>query len=389
MSASPAHMRQIVSPASHVLLGALLAAFVAGCSCGASHERLDDGGPGSDADRCVAPSVDLHPDFGPCTPAMEGLVRCGHTPGTGATCSAGCWWELDDGSCRPSGDAGVTPTTFYTLEPAEADTWVQHDRCEAIANSAVALEVTVHLYSSCDSPGPVEARVDEASREIQVRARVWREQGEVECMPTGAAFVRDVVVSGLTPGMYTVRSDAGDFELEVGPPPFAACTAETPLGIGGLCNGDCDCETGLSCVAQRGDAVCSHTCQPLCERSGVGGDSGRSCRLGSVCVNDPNFGSLCRTPSMDLCGPMSMCPAGMTCVSDSDAASQCEWEIELNGATRHVCSTNADCDAGLDCVAHPSGERRCEVRCVTADMRCPGRAPHMCNELGICEWLGE
>ncbi len=313
-----------------------------------------------------------------CPPPM---YECGGPPPTDA--------GTRDAAVR---DGGVGAGPHFTLEPADVDFFLTFQRCSATAGGPLILNAMVHYFSSCDSPAPIFTSVDAASRTITVTPHVWREHRD-DCRAVGAAFVpRDVRVDGLTEGTWTVVHPRGRFDVNVGARPPAACTGLIPSGLGGACFADCDCERGLSCTPQRGDIACSSTCQAPCEVASAPDQRGPGleCALGSTCGTDPNWGDSCRTRVLDECGPGAPCPAGMRCISDTgDATSYCDWDIELSSANRIACTSGADCAAGLDCVEHAGGTRRCEVRCATRTMTCPGRAPHACNYRGICEWLGE
>jgi hypothetical protein len=280
--------------------------------------------------------------------------------------------------------------THYELVPATVDVLVSHERCTAADGATAVVNATVHVYSSCLTPGPVFVEVDRTARTVTLSPFMWSEVGRSDCQPAGAAYIRDVAIHGLTEGEWTVTGITEP--LRVGPRSPAACTG-TRLEQGESCLGDCDCQTGLSCIATRGDATCNMRCERPCEPSGFGGLD-LSCGIGAVCTVDPNVGAVCRTQTTDYC-PATTCPVGTSCHGDTgDFASYCDWDVTLGSAARHVCTTNEDCGAGLDCVQHAGGARTCEIRCTSTDMRCPG--PHACDpaatideRTGVCGWIGD
>jgi hypothetical protein len=339
-----------------LVLGVLLS-LLSGCQCAQSHEALDSG---------------------PLPDASE-------TRDTGGSDAA----ESDSSAL----DSGAIEGAFWTLEPANVDFSVMDDRCAATEGGTAVLHVQAHYFESCLSPAPIRATVDAVAHTITVRAFVWRDHAAA-CTSIGAAFERDVVVRDLTAGVWHVDDLHAGFDLTVDAPSPAACTALVPAHEGDSCFASCDCDVGLSCVAIEGDAVCASVCAQPCSRVGAGTELGLECGNDRECTRSllSGFavGTICTARTADLCSDAAPCPAGMACHADADAASYCEWTIELNSATRHTCTSDADCETpGLDCVHHPDGIGRCEVRCTTASMRCPMNAPHACNELGICEWLGE
>jgi hypothetical protein len=293
-----------------------------------------------------------------------------------------------DGGRPDRGDAGPLTGAHYTLETAPAF-GIEHVGCEAIEDVWTDLRVIVPTTSSCDTGGPVDAEVDADARTVRVRARRWRIHGP-ECLEVEGSFQRDVRVM-LDAGAWRVTGGGNDLELIVGP--FRTeCTALRPGLLGERCEIGCGCSDGSSCLPNVGDAACEHTCQLPCE--GVM-ERAPSCRAEREC-GPSDYGLICETRSDDACNATDRpCGAGLSCRSDTpgDLASYCDWDASLSSSTRHACSVNGDCDAGLDCVEHPGGERRCEVRCETTDMHCPGA--HICSrgsveeDRGVCAWVGD
>lgn len=280
--------------------------------------------------------------------------------------------------------------THYELVSAPLDFVVSHEGC-ATDGATVIVNATVHVYSSCHAPGPIFVDVDRIAHTVTLSPFVWSEVGRSDCRGIGAAYYRDVAIQGLTEGEWTITGITDP--LRVGPRSPTACTALTPLEQGERCHADCDCKTGLSCIAMAGGA-CDMRCERPCEPPGFGGPD-LSCGVGAICTHVGGvFGAVCRTQTADYC-PASACSEGTSCRSDTEnIASYCDWDVTLGSAARQPCTTNGDCGLGLDCVRHAGDTRTCEIRCTSTDMRCPG--PHTCDPAatvegrrGVCGWVGD
>lgn len=291
----------------------------------------------------------------------------------------------------PDPDGG-TGGSYWRLEPATADFLVAAERCSYAEGRTTLVRVTLHWFSSCDEPGPVEVAVDPMARAVTLAGWVWRHEGRDDCTPVGAAIDRDVEVPGLTAGDWTIN---GSVPLRVeGPPPPITCTAPGPEGS--ACLADCDCLDGARCLGVRGDAVCALRCARPCARGLDPAVADLACPGGGVCADDPDLGQICAGRSMDACGTSTACPAGTSCVADADFASYCDWSVRLGAAPRHACTTDGDCDSGLSCVEGTDTVRTCELRCASERMPCPGPGAHAClpeaaraGSRWVCEWLGE
>jgi hypothetical protein len=358
-------------------LATLLLTALGACNGGAAVLARGDAGCAGSA--CAAPDGGRSPDSGSLSDA--GL------PGSDAGGDAGLRELEPDGGTSP-GEA------YWTLEPATVDFSVIDRRCSTSVGRPAILHVQAHYFESCLYPGPIRAVVDGDARTIRFDAWVWRSHAAA-CATVGRAFERDVEVPGLTAGTWHVEDGREGFDLVVAPQSPSACTALVPAREGQTCFGTCDCEGPLTCVAIEGDDACEARCVLPCEREGDGAELGLDCPSSRECVvttlgpTGPSVGTTCRPRGADLCSAVTPCPDGMRCVADADATSYCEWDIELSVSTRHACTTDADCETpGLECVEHPGGARRCEARCVSHRMVCPGTG-HGCNEQGVCEVLDE
>lgn len=329
-------------------------ASAAGCSCASAHE-IEDGG----TDATPASDVVEVPDTSP------------------------------DDALVPAIDAGPEPR-YFTLEDAVVDLIVRAERCEEHEGASAMLRVTVHYFSSCDTPGPLDAVVDAAAHTVIVTPHVWHEHGRTDCASIGAAYERDVVVRDLTAGTWMVSGGATTLSWTVsGPGP--SCVGLPTLPRGSRCDADCECTAGLACLAVRGDATCARFCADPCEVLGAGTDPAeRSCPEAEACTSDADLGWVCESTTTPECDATRTCPAGMSCPPVTEGPPQCVWDVVLDSSIRHACASNGDCDAGLDCVQRTDGTRTCEVRCTTSDMACPNATPHACMPGNwVCEWLGE
>lgn len=275
--------------------------------------------------------------------------------------------------------------------PATVEAW----GCTASPGQMGFAELSVDLRRSCWHVGPAEAEIVDTPTglpAVEVRAYVWEEHG-VPCVDVGAEapYVYEVALPDLGVGNWQVTEplSGSTFLRAVSAPPTPTDCTGPGAPAGGECVLDCDCEGSTICAAARGDAWCGSTCQQPC-------NADVDCPSRSRCRSDWTWAGRGCEPvpdGEDLCGGDGDCPAGMRCAI-TEHGSFCAWGVELNGATRHVCTVDEECDPGLDCVEHADGSRRCELRCTTPGMVCP--AMHGCgmrlgdgSRLWICEWWGE
>ena len=298
--------------------------------------------------------------------------------------------RIDDGS---RDDTETFEPDYFTLEPADVDLRVTLERCSESSGATAIARVTVHYFSSCDTPGPIDVAFDGSARLVDITPHLWHEHGRTDCASIGAEYTRDVPIVRVGEGAWTIVAGSTTTTLDVSGAPPIACPppGSGTITAGNVCRADCECSAGLSCLAIRGDVACERRCADLCEDLGVGRDLSLSCARPSECTNDPNLGWICQTSTMNLCDEMNPCPRGMSCPPVSEGPRVCSWSIALNASIRHPCTMQSDCDPGLDCVQRVDGRRACEVRCTTSDMTCPSLgAGHACSASNwVCEWIGD
>ncbi|MCC7536824.1 MAG: hypothetical protein IT379_11450, partial [Deltaproteobacteria bacterium] len=97
--------------------------------------------------------------------------------GTGDAGDAG---PMDAGPTDAGPDAttdGGGAGTYWTLQPAVTDFFVQAERCSYGEGRTPVVRATIHWFSSCDEPGPIEVAVNDADQTIRMSAWVWRQEG--------------------------------------------------------------------------------------------------------------------------------------------------------------------------------------------------------------------
>lgn len=300
-------------------------------------------------------------------------IDSGASPDGGTVLDAGSE-PVDSGAftdSAPRPDSG-TDGRYYELVDAPG-ALVTHERCQAADGMTTMFHVRVRVGSDCDHPAPTVVEVDASTRAVTLTTHLWVERGRT-CIPAppGVFFDFNVPVRGLSVGAWNVSGMPLATPFRVGARSPEACTLLTPLGRGGRCNGDCDCENGLSCIAWLGD----EECQSQCQRPAEIADNDRSpvavhlsCASGEA-LGGGIFGAIC-VPELDegYCAT-SPCPAGMQCIGGvAGPPVECVWTPDLSGALRHACVTNTDCAPGLDCVRGRDG-LNCERRCISTSMRC-------------------
>lgn len=331
----------------------LAASSIAGCSCASAHEISPDAAMDDVSDRDAALDRDAATLDAPTLDALDASAR------------------------------------YFTLEPALVDLQIVSERCGEVEGATAMLRATVHVFSSCDTPGPVDVALDASARTITLTPHVWREHGRTDCASIGVAYTRDVAVVGLSAGTWTIARSGAMLGVASASPTPCPPPGTGTVPRGGQCHADCECASGLSCIAIRGDAVCERLCEDPCEGVGLSADLRLLCARGDACWLDPTLGWTCAATTADACDAVETCPVGTTCPPVSEGLSQCTWSIALTSATRHPCVTESDCDPGLDCVERADGRRACEVRCTNSDMSCPTNAPHACMAGNwVCEQLG-
>src|SRR5260221_10421739 len=117
----------------------VIAFAAAGCSCGAAHE-IADARVAADASAAGDAGLDVGPT----------------APDTGL-------------------DAFMPPTDehYFTLEPARVDLIVMNERCSTQEGTPAILRVTVHFFSTCDTPGPVDAILDASAHTVTIVPHLW------------------------------------------------------------------------------------------------------------------------------------------------------------------------------------------------------------------------
>lgn len=304
--------------------------------------------------------------------------------GLDASAPAGRDGGLRDAAAPPSD--GPLGERYFTLESVTPQ--LANEACRANEGEDALVTVRYVLTESCLLAGPVWAQVRPDAGQIDIVAQVWREHG-VPCDPIDAPVERTAHVRDLVGGTYTVRPAGGGASVTLfvngAPPPFVCTGDRRPEGA--MCDYECECETGLSCVAWRGDAVCGGECRRPCNDE-------LDCLPNQHCPPaDFTLASLTCAPLLsNPCPDDSGCPPGRACVAGASGELEyCQWDVRLAASVRHPCRASAECDRGLVCVEHDDGERSCEVLCETADMRCP--IMHACSpttrQPWVCEWLGE
>jgi hypothetical protein len=334
--------------------------FLLLCGCGSDVHVLD----GTDAGRADAGADPLH-DSG------VHLVDSG--------------WELFPDGGGPLPDAGPltdgsTPALFYRLVPAEVDFWVSPEKCESYEGIGKRFDITMHWFSSCQEPGPIEIDVDEDTRQVAITGWLWELVGPTDCRSVGAAANRSVFVTELTEGLWHASWSSGTVDITVGGAVPPVCDARLPLGS--ECAADCECADGR-CADAVGVVGClGRVCQKTCNQFEPWTAFHPECPAGQVCSSRGPVGGICANTTVDLCHRDADCPVGTRCNTDGDAAYHCEWNVEVDETSHRPCSSNSHCDPGFDCVEleDPSEDPRlprgtCGIRCRTSDQRCPVGPP--------------
>jgi len=268
------------------------------------------------------------------------------------------------------------------------------DMCGPFASQSTILGVEIPLADSCQEPGPVRAwiqPVGAVGTHVGVSAYRWIHRGDVTCVIRDRVAIqvlempdRSWPVAILQPDIWTVS--AGINTIEFSPAPtvqISVCDPPPPYGPGVRCSATCECDSGLRCFDHIGDFVCDSECAQACSRPATEVERAElECQPGWTCQPNENlglnYGASCMPGSFNTC-PAGGCPTGMRCEASviPEIPWSCVWDTELSAASRHACVQDSDCTAGLDCVQASDGSRNCEIRCRTANMRCP--AMHACT----------
>lgn len=302
----------------------------------------------------------------------------------------------DGGTDAPTIDAGLRDGDYWTLERRDARLSILHELgCTQHEGGRIALDVTAPLESVCEHEGPVEnARASDGT--LVVTAFVWVQHraDPAACLGITAISRRTLLLPASEGTFRAVSDDGGSrVEIRVGAIDDLPCSFAGPPDA--PCILDCQCQMGLVCIPQLGDFVACDGghCGDPCNTAGgavppVYGRhlecaSSEECRTGVAASSDA-----CQPIEGEPCDPdAASCEPGLSCPR-TGAPSECDWEVRLSAATRHVCAGDSDCDPGLYCVEHVGGDRSCEVPCFSNEMRCPPM--HECRaDRWVCEWIGE
>lgn len=300
-----------------------------------------------------------------------------------------------DGSAPDAGPAGGR---YWRLETRGARlSFLNGLGCTAFAGGTLVATVTVPLASDCEHAGPVEVTASDGGRYL-ISAQVWveiRPDGDpTPCIASTESETRHVVLDALEGETRVSDSTSGSEAVVVVAPAPVGITCVAAGAPDAMCRVDCDCQAGLRCIPELGDAVACFggRCGAPCDVAGgprvAVYDADLACPVDQSCVDQGLAGSTCGLRA-SAC-TVGACSDGLECFPTPGVGSRCDWTLSLSDVVRHACMQERDCVAGTHCVEHADGARRCEVPCLSNTMECPSM--HACQGSAsgwVCEWLGE
>lgn len=165
----------------------------------------------------------------------------------------------------------------------------------------------------------------------------------------------------------TAEVDAGNPQPEIDGAPTAeidgAIVSPSEVEIGGACDGDPACKSGI-CYAEK--------CVQACE-------SPSACGPDEICTSDNGLRTFCTMPTYNAtvgvsCGLTGECEGGLQCLGGlGDASAVCTAE----------CKTDADCPAQLTCRAYAT-----KNLCVQRNFCAPCQFDSQCGDGNKCVTMG-